>query len=395
LGIPIAESIKRLVGPLIVDEPLARLSPTSLPPIAACRLRGVWQASGQPPLLPSSPAAHLGTIIHRLFEEAGQGAFSDKTEPSGAEARWHELVAEKEQAMSAQPLERRFVPLQQHIPKFEVLRIRTLARVAELSAGVQGREAGPAGADGTPYGPELWVESTDGLIAGKIDRALPGPEGPILQDYKSGAIFSLGHGDQQELKPEYALQLRLYAALYHEQTGEWPSRLQLVPLIGEPRDVSFSAAECVKLLDDARNTLERINEDIARCGNDADALESLLASPSSEACRYCSYRPACSKYLALDVPREDPWPADVWGQLAALVRLGNGTLMLELDIRGESLFFVRGLADPVIDEAGLDLASKNIPVGIFNAKRTRSQRAFESGPQTSVVRGEATPVGNA
>jgi hypothetical protein len=291
--------------------------------------------------------------------------------------------------MSKRPLEARFVPIREHIPKFEVLRIRTLARVGELSADLQGGEAREVEARETPYGFELWVESADGLIAGQIDRALPGDEGPILQDYKSGAIFSLDQGEEQELKPEYVLQLRLYAALYHEETEEWPSKLQLVPLVGEPRDVSFSPADCVRLLDDARDTLKRLNEDIARCGDDIDALELLLASPSSSACRFCAYRPACSQYLSRSDPAGDPWPADVWGQLANITRLGNGTLMLALKIGNDSLFFVRGISDPAVEEAGLDSTCKDIPVGVFNARQTRSQRAFEAGPFTSVVRGQA------
>lgn len=365
-----------------------------LPNFWECRLRGVWKAFHQPPLLPSSPAARLGSIIHRLLEEAGRGAFTPPTGPNGAEARFIQLVAENEQIMAKRPLESRFVPLKEHIPKFEVLRIRALARADDLSAELHGSKASAAEGAGAPYGFELPVESADGLIAGQIDRALPTPGGVVLQDYKSGAIFSAGPGAEHEVKPEYALQLRLYAALYKEKIGKWPSNLQLVPLSGEPHDVSFSPDECLRLLDEARAIIGEANEDIARCGGDSDALESLLASPSPSACRFCPYRPACRRYMSHDLPADDPgWPADVWGTLEDLTRLGNGNFMLSVKIQDGSVVFVRDIADPALEDADLSREDRGVAVGVFNAKRTGSPRAFEARPLTSIVKSEISPVG--
>jgi hypothetical protein len=322
-------------------------------------------------------------VVHRLLEDAGRGAFAGDAE-SRIEARWRELVSEAEAAMARNELESRFVPLEQSVPKFDVVRLRALARAAELTRDTPGAEARADDAKAAPFGYELRVESADGLIAGRIDRAIPGPDGVILQDYKSGAIFTLRHGDERELKPEYAVQLRLYAALYHDATGTWPSRLELVPLSGPPQIVPFSPTESLRLLDKARKILTQVNEGMDHYGSDWDAAERSLASPSPAACRFCPYRPACVTYLERDVVDADPeWPADIWGKFGGVQRLGNGRLMLTLKV-GDSLFFVRDVNDSLAEDALIDLLPGDADVGVFNPRRTRSPRALEAGPLTAI-----------
>ncbi len=277
MGLPVTQPAKRLTEALCVTAPVARLAPTSLPSFAECRLRGIWQAVRQPPLLPSSAAARLGTIVHRLLEEAGGGSFSPVTDPDVIELRWCELVANAEQAMATNPLERRSVPLEANIKKFEVLRLRAVARALELAQNITDPSGRARDAAVTPYGYELRVASADGLIAGRIDRVIPASGGPVLQDYKSGAIFSLRPDGETELKPAYTFQLRLYAVLYYEATGTWPSKLQLVPLAGAPHDVSFSPADSLRLLEDSRSLLAQVNDDIVRGREDWVANEALTS----------------------------------------------------------------------------------------------------------------------
>src|SRR5713226_5481287 len=162
-----------------VKPPLPRLAPTGLHSFAECHLHGVWTASRQPVLLPSSPAARLGTIVHRLLEDAGRGSLSAGTE--SIQKRWQELVGAAETAMSKSVLERRFVPLQQAVPQFDVIRIRAEQRASELSRDIPGAQMRGGDARSSPFGCELHVQSIDGLIAGRIDRVLATNEGPVLQ----------------------------------------------------------------------------------------------------------------------------------------------------------------------------------------------------------------------
>jgi hypothetical protein len=159
----------------------------------------------------------------------------------------------------------------------------------------------------------------------------------VLQDYKSGAILS--PDGETELKPAYTFQLRLYAVLYYEATGIWLSKLQLVRLMGEPHDVSFSPADSLRLLEDSRSLLAQVNDDIVRGRENWVVAEGLLASPSPSACRFCAYRPACLPYMVCDLHDTDrEWPADVWREPAGLTQLGNGHLMLSIALPDGSLF---------------------------------------------------------
>jgi len=54
-------------------KPLTRVSPSRYTAMKNCLLREVWTASGNEPLLPASPLAELGTVIHQLLEAAGRG----------------------------------------------------------------------------------------------------------------------------------------------------------------------------------------------------------------------------------------------------------------------------------------------------------------------------------
>lgn len=358
------------------------MTPTGLETFEHCRLRATWSATRQDVLLPSSAAARLGSIVHRLLEDAGRGAVADE---AAIESRWTELVAEAQRQMRQGQLERRFVPLSEHVRQFDVVRIRAQTRAAELAHDLPGAEPRASEAADSPYGSELRVESSDGLIGGRIDRVLPTPAGPVIQDYKSGAIFSLRHGDEREIRPEYAVQLRLYAALYHEATGSWPVKLELVPLNGPPHEVSYSPDDSLNLLERARSVLRDVNAELARHGDDWEAAEQVLASPSAHACRFCAYRPACSVYLARHAAESDrDWPADTWGVFRGLESLGNGRLLLSLTHGDGSICYVRDLSADTAEVAHLRSIPERTWIGAFNVRRTKSPRAFEEGPLTFI-----------
>jgi hypothetical protein len=317
-----------------------------------------------------------------LLEQAGRGELSNGSSLKIAQ-RWQELVDEAEQAMSTNALERRFVPLRDSAPKYDVARLRAERRAQELAAKPVEDVPRAGEASVSPYGYELRVQSEDGLITGRIDRALATPQGAVLQDYKSGAIFTLQEGDTREVKPEYALQLRLYAALYHEATGTWPLRLELVPLSGDPQEVPFTLEECLRLLESAKDLLNAVNEQLTRaCG--WDEIEASLATPSSSACRFCSFRPACGPYVSAIKRNADDreWPPDVVGAFHSVTKLGNGRFILRTTRGDGTDVFVRDLSDDAVQ--ALALAREGALVGAFNVRRTRSERAFESGPLTTL-----------
>ena len=194
-----------------------------------------------------------GSVIHQLLEEAGRGRFSPD-DASSIEDRWRALVDEAESTMFSSHLERHLVPLDESIPDFEVRRIQAHERALQLSAGV--RIARPSLAGNREYGFELPVWSTDGLVRGQIDAVIPSDHGPVVRDYKSGAVLERGPSPAP-VKESYAIQLRLYAALYASTTGMWPSRLEIVPILGEAQAVEFDEETCASLSTTRERDYER------------------------------------------------------------------------------------------------------------------------------------------
>jgi hypothetical protein len=291
-------------------SPLKSISPTQFVSLRECALKGVWGANRVPPLLPPAPAARLGSVIHQLLEEAGEGRFVSG-DRSGIDHRWQELISESHTAMRGSWLERHFVPLSASVHDFEVRRIQAIERAQEVAAGravapEPPREIG----ERAPYGYELPVSTSDGLVRGQIDAVLCSETGPLIRDYKSGAIFDTRSKGALVVKAAYEVQLQLYAGLYAEATGTWPARLEVVPVLGGPVPVPFERSACTALLNEARAELERTNNTIKRHDSSPLQLQQILASPDASACGSCLYRPACTPYREATSAGQG-WPNDL------------------------------------------------------------------------------------
>jgi RecB family exonuclease len=357
------------VPPGVLDShpplaPIRRLSPSRYWSLTRCALRETWAAARQPPLLPVAPAARVGTAIHKLLADAAGGR-----ELNTLETRWDELITEAESAMRASWLDRRFVPLRSSLPDLEVRRLRALERARSV-LGTAKSYRGTAG-ESRKYGFEVWVESSDGLVAGFIDEVRPSPDGPILRDYKSGNLQAVMDASAHSGLEEYALQLRLYAALYAASTGTWPAKLALVALDGAEVDVPFTPSECEVLLQVATRALMDVNIAIGGSGP-REATEAALASPGPDECRRCLYRPGCRPYQqawgsSAELRAES---SDLLGELREVTRLGNGKLLLTLSSPSlPEAQQVRGIASNVdVHPAAAELRP-GCSVGLFGLRR--------------------------
>lgn len=341
---------------------LRRVSPSRYTAMQACLLREVWIASGNVPLLPPSPRAELGCIAHRILEAAGRG----ELEGVGSEkvdASWDTLVSEAEARMALSPLTQHQVPLSRSVPDFQVRRLRTCRRAAEIAHDAHRSSGGHLDQFHSTTGFELWVESDDGQVGGFIDRVSLRADGVVLSDYKSGAVLESEHEDcTGEIKHAYKIQMELYAALYWQKTGTWPIRLVVVPLQGESLDVHLEPAHAEHLLDEARAFLQSANGRIAAVqGGSDDAVG--LATPQPEHCRLCLFRPACRAYWFARQREEDgKWPIDVQGIVQESVRLRNGRICLriaETDSSTSSCTTVRNITDSLDRHPVLN----NMPTG--------------------------------
>jgi RecB family exonuclease len=369
--------------------PLKRISPSRYASLRQCALREVWSANKQDGLLPSSPAAQLGTVIHRLLEEAGAGRFTTDTHVA-VEKRWKELVDSAEEKVISSWLNRHLLPLSKVIPDFEVRRLRACKRAYELSESYATLSEGAYGKSKW-FGNELWVESRDGLIGGYIDSVVASSEGPIIRDFKSGSVVETAPLQSLSvLKSEYVVQLKLYAALYATLTGTWPAKLELVPLQGEPLRVPYDPAECLALLEDASRSLQKTNEVILSRSQAPRRPEEYLANPHDSHCRFCPFRPSCSAYQRYNADAHIAVRTshDIIGTLVEIRALGNSTLLISVEASGEAnkVKRVRNLTPNSSRHPALGYLQKGDRVGLFNLKFGGSEDSFIEIPLTTIYK---------
>ena len=318
--------------PPLQIAPLQKVSPSGFSALSQCLLRAACQAARQPSLMPQSPSGSLGSIAHKVLEMAGKREASGDVE-NFAEI-WDELVEKVEEKWQALPLQRHFVPLRNHVPRYQVLRWQTCQQAARIASQFMAGKS-KISTETVRVFHEEPVATPDGIIAGIIDYVCETPQGTLLRDYKTGTVWGEAAQDGFALlKTEYQTQLKLYAALWWSQSGQWPLRLELVPLDDAPVEVLFEPQECSLLLQEARLTLENINIRIRATLQEPSPDLVSLAAPDAKTCRYCNFRPGCAAYWwqRERVPTEesDEWPKDVRGILEKKQLLGNGQWMLQM-----------------------------------------------------------------
>jgi len=364
---------------------LKRVSPSRFQSLKDCALREVWAAGGVPPQLPATPAARLGSAIHRLLEEAGKGLLWENGS-SVIEKRWEVLVAEAEGAMQLSWLERQFVPLRAAVSDYQVRRLRAIQRAREIAQCIQTVPL-PSGGD-PAKGCELWVVTPDGLAGGYIDQVEASPAGPVLRDYKSGHILEAEPVQgATTVKATYEVQLKLYASIYASAVGVWPGRLELVPLHGPVREVAFTDSECQELLRQAREAITSINSLIAE--HPPAKAEAMLATPSPGACRYCVFRPSCGAYRnARERADAEGWPEDLWGRVRDKRVLGNGRILLTLEpsAPGLPLSAIRGRSPDSSRHPALPDLSPGHDAAVFSLRGCGQGGTFQETAWTVIYR---------
>jgi PD-(D/E)XK nuclease superfamily len=365
-----------------VIRSITSFSPTRYTAFLECPLQAIWTAIGVPALLPFSPSARIGSVAHALLQEAGEGKFSSSTE-TVIRDRWDELVRSVEVEMEKRWQDRHFIPLQMAVPQYEVRRLQSCKRALDIKCeeGTYVRNDARAQNDDRRYGFELWVSSRDGAIRGRIDAVLPSAEGPVLRDYKSGGLFDDG---TREVKQEYEVQLKLYAALYADSCGYWPSILELVPLTGPPHALVFESTSCIELLKKATDALHGLNRLIETTQTQED-LEADLARPAPKNCSYCQYRPGCRSYRKA-AGASGEWPTDVLGRVSVIQELGNSKYMLTLST-SVGVARIRGLDSKPLRHPALRMLNIGDRVGIFNLS-TRTQQVYLETPYTTIYKME-------
>lgn len=332
---------------------LTRISPSRYSALRLCALREIWTADKQPPLLPISPSARLGMTAHKLLELTFSGQLKDEESMLHC---WENEIRNHELEMRNNILEKHLVPLALNTSNYKVKQIMTfnIVRILLREFNNQTKKVRKAET-------ELWVQTKDEKIGGKIDSVKYADDGIYIIDYKTGAIIDYFSNDNS-VKEEYQEQLKIYAGLYYESHGVWPVKLILIGLDKSEYNIPFNHEECLNLLNDAKSYFDKLNK-LITSGLDSTSF----AAPSQAACRYCVYRPACRVYWN---KREDMdnWPADFTGTVKDKIILGNGLFRVVLENK-EKRVTIRGLSpgrhtflsNDVTEAMFCNLGNDNVP----------------------------------
>jgi ATP-dependent exoDNAse (exonuclease V) beta subunit len=229
----------------------------------------------------SGGAAAVGTIVHGMLEQA---VAADLSTPVAFETAWQKLLTQQE-ARLLKDGSAHIVPLAFRARGYAVTKLLLYWYLAARPI-----PAPTQSGTGLPFGTEQRLTDLSGCISGIVDLIRLGTSGPEIVDYKTGPIFQLNTEAEAEIKPAYVQQLQLYAALLHENTGHWPTRLLLADLAGNEHEVSFTESTCLHLLDEARQLLAQMKTAVA-AGNPES-----LAVPGVTQCHFCQVSSLCRPF---------------------------------------------------------------------------------------------------
>jgi RecB family exonuclease len=224
------------------------------------------------------PKAWLGTAFHAVLEGAASGG-----DAVAYEAAWLDAINKQHDRARQHPLDKRFGPPERW-PGYHLIRAMALLRAQEV--GSHPSSTGRVGAsEGGEVAREQWLSGAGGRLVGRPDLA----RGNAVIDYKTGDIQE--QGDSSVAKASYIRQLQIYAFLVNERTGRWPARGVLLPMEGPPLEIKLEPAACERAAAEAVSLLDQYNRNI-----EAEVSPTSLASPSSDACRWCPYQVLCPAF---------------------------------------------------------------------------------------------------
>ena len=321
-------------------EPLRRISPSQFSLFKKCKLRACWKASHVQPLLPKYPSTHIGTVIHKVLEMAGKGEISGVESFNSA---WSNCITQEESKMSGTWLERHLVPLDKSARNYEVKKQQCLLAVKQMFSNSSIHK----GSVRRRKTREIWLQTNNGNVGGYVDAILPTIEGDVVIDYKTGQILEASQGHPNpEVKEDYQIQLKLYAALYYSKYGKWPASLKLIGIDGTHYSIQFDPESCLKLLEDANKSLNNMNFIISNSKTDQHVLLNQISSPTPKNCIFCKYRPCCPPYWdRMQTESDIGWPNDVKGTIKKAKMLGNGRMLIKLALHDneDTIINIRGL----------------------------------------------------
>lgn len=253
---------------------------------------------------PRSPAVRLGDACHHVLDFlVATGALMGDQWDVELGRQWQREIDHERVLQTPFDLSRWGPP--EAWPNYELkkARLRNLTRsLRQLMVGL------PADAHVLT---EHDLTGRGGLLAGRADLVIRSASRHLVVDYKSGSVLD---AVTQAMIPAYENQLRIYAALEREASGEWPEKAVLMPLNGPPIELAINPVECDAVADEAVALLHAYN--VAAPGPQP-------ATPSPGSCRRCAASCHCPAFWAAYRP---DWAPELIAVRGKIVRLSTTPL---------------------------------------------------------------------
>jgi len=119
-----------------------------------------------PGLLPRSPSARCGTVIHRIIEAAAKKKIN---EDDDFEEYWNRCVMIEEKEMEDSWIERHLVPLKKSTLKYELKKHQCLLATRRMFNKTRSHAAHDLI---NKISREIWLETQDKIVGGLIDAII-------------------------------------------------------------------------------------------------------------------------------------------------------------------------------------------------------------------------------
>ena len=264
-------------------------------------------------LLPSSPNAILGTVIHKLYELTLKGDIRNFPDMIN---KWEELIAfEKDKLIKNYPTLQN-ASLNDYDKRNRAIRY-ALSMINKFDS------YSPQNANYVVRSEEK-LDCSDVGLKGIADKLVIDDGAVDIIDFKSGYVKD----EDGNIKTEYSVQLHLYAAMCkHLSKGE-PRSLTLVDIDGENYVIPYSSEYCESLMRDVKVTIKTLNDIVAKKEFDS------YVKPQLGMCAYCSCRHVCQHK---EIPTDS-----YYHTITGVVKKMPSTNMYVL-LRGQDTIYISGL----------------------------------------------------
>lgn len=266
---------------------LDRTSPTVNDSLRSCELKVAFQRDTRFRPVASTTSAALGTSTHKLLEATSKGNFDryrDKELEEQIDQYWDHLVTEEHKKL--QEVSMATVPRPTSWKKYSMNASNAFSTALRI---VESRNAREQINHAVKVSPEVTLSGFEGKLTGQIDLLIITQSRIAILDYKTGRVLENSEDVSHAIKEQYVRQLSIYAALYYEEIGTWPTHLVLESMVDGRHEWEVDPVFAKQSAADAITRMEKFNENISR--------NKVKSDPSEHNCIWCDYKAVCNSFL--------------------------------------------------------------------------------------------------